>query len=308
MKYFSSDFKYDKKLKKKGSGVMHGEIESKPLIYTKYLNWYYGNNHILRDIHLKFQKGEFITILGPNGSGKTTLLRNITTALKPGKGTVFLKGRDILSYSNRELARNMAVVPQNTHIDFEFSILDIVLMGRQVYLERFEDEGPEDMEVARRAMEYTNTWDLRDRPVTQLSGGEMQRVLIARALAQEADVLIMDEPVSHLDIYHQIEILNLIKMLQVKEKLTVISVLHDLNLASQYSDHIVLLKDGYVKSKGSPYEVITEKNIEDVYGVEVCMIKHPRTGLSYVIPVNDTNQRLKDHKDIKSMARFNLIK
>lgn len=291
-----------------GSGVMYERAQNNSIIYTRHLNWYYGNSHILKDINLGFETGKFTTILGPNGSGKTTLLRNITMALIPNRGTVFLKKRDILSYTNRERARNMAVVPQNTYIDFDFSALDIVLMGRQVYLERFEDEGPEDMEIAKYAMEYTNTWDLRDRPVTQLSGGEMQRVVIARALAQEADILIMDEPVSHLDIYYQMEILDLIKMLQFEKNLTVIAVLHDLNLASQYSDHIVLLKDGYVKAKGVPKEVITEANIEDIYGVDVCIIEHPQTGSSYVIPIKKAIRNSKHKGDIKCMSRFNIIK
>ena len=153
---------------------MHGNLKYNPLISVRCLNWYYGNNHILKDIYLNFEEGTFTTILGPNGSGKTTLLRNITTALKPGRGTIFLKDRDILSYTNRELAHYMAVVPQNTYIDFGFSALDIVLMGRQAHLERFKDEGAEDVRIARQAMEYTNTWHLRDRIVTELSGGEMQ--------------------------------------------------------------------------------------------------------------------------------------
>ena len=257
--------------------------QDRTLISVEGLNWYYGNNHVLKDISLNFRKGKLISILGPNGSGKTTLLRNLTAGLKPEQKRVFLRGKDILSYSNRELARNLAFVPQNTYVDFEFSTLDIVLMGRQPYLGRFENEGLADIEIAKEAMKQTDTWKFRDRLVTQLSGGEIQRVVIARALAQQADILVMDEPVAHLDIYNQLELFNLIKELQYEKMLTIIVALHDLNLASQYSDEIVLLKDGHIIAKGNPREVVTKKHIQYVYGVDVDIIDNPKTCLPYIL-------------------------
>ncbi|MHC1585253.1 MAG: heme ABC transporter ATP-binding protein, partial [Candidatus Syntropharchaeia archaeon] len=249
----------------------------------------YGSELILKSIDFKAERGELLGVIGPNGSGKTTLLRTITRILKPKVGTVFLDGRDVFSMKDREFARNVASVSQDTEVSFDFSVLDIVLMGRTPHLGRLEVESEKDLLIAKRCMELTNTWHLADRSITEISGGERQRVIIARALTQEPKVLLLDEPTSHLDINYQIEIMELIKRLTVEKKLIVISVIHDLNLASQYADRLILLDKGRIFAMGKPEEVLTRENIKRVFRVDVLVKKHPVTELHYIISLPITN-------------------
>lgn len=242
----------------------------------------YESTEILEKIDFSINGGNFIGVLGPNGSGKTTLLRSISRVLKPHTGTVFLNENDIYALSSKEVARNLAVVPQDSPISFDFTALEIVLMGRAPHLGRFEVESAKDLAIAKNAMELTNTWHLSERPITELSGGEKQRVIIARAIAQEPKVLLLDEPTTHLDINHQIEILNLIKRLSKEEKIVVIAVFHDLNLAALYCDLLVLLHQKRIFSLGSPEKVLTAENIKRVYGAEVLVKRHPATNSIYV--------------------------
>lgn len=240
-------------------------------------------SEILHNINIDFKENKFYSIIGPNGSGKTTLLKNISKILKPQKKTIFIEDMDVLSLKNKFLAKRLAVVPQTTSIDFDFSALDVVLMGRTPYIPKFKNESDKDYDIAKEAMEMTNTWELRDKPINKLSGGERQRVIIARAITQRTDIILLDEPISHLDIHNQIEILNTIKSLN--NKLTVIAVLHDLNLAIQYSDYLILMDNGSIVTQGTPDEVITEKNIKKVYKIDICMIKNPLNGKPYIIPI-----------------------
>jgi iron complex transport system ATP-binding protein len=249
------------------------------------LNWKIGENRILENIDVEIEKNKFVCLVGPNGSGKTTLLKNILKIYEPEKKTVYIQNNDITKLRYKDLARRVACVPQNTVIDFNFSVLDVVLMGRTPYLKRFQSEGKRDLEIVKKCMELTNTLKLKDRDINSLSGGERQRVIIARALAQEPDILVLDEPISNLDIQHQIELLNLTKELCQKKKLTVIAVLHDLNLAMQYSDYLILLEKGRVKAKGTPEKVLTEENIKRVYNIEVCILKNPINQKPYIIPI-----------------------
>lgn len=166
-------------------------------IEVRDLDYRVGDIKILENIEATFKRGKFIGIIGPNGSGKTTLLRNITTWYRPKKNTVLLDNKDILSFTGKELSQKTAFVSQNNQVEFEFTALDIVLMGRAPYIPRFEDESPEDVDIAQRAMELTKTWHLKERIVTTLSGGELQRVMVARALAQDTEILLMDEPISN---------------------------------------------------------------------------------------------------------------
>ncbi|AYD39950.1 ABC transporter ATP-binding protein [Clostridium fermenticellae] len=251
-------------------------------IDIKDLHFSFDKTEILHKININFTKNKFYSIIGPNGSGKTTLLKNISKILKPTTKSIFLDNIDILDFKNSSLARKLAVVPQNTTIDFDFTALDIVLMGRSPYLSRFESESKKDYRLAKNAMNMTNTWQLRDKIINQLSGGEKQRVLIARALAQNTDIILMDEPISHLDLHHQIEILDTIKLLT--KSITIVAVLHDLNLASQYSDYIILMDNGSIITSGTPDEVITEKNIKGVYKIDMCMIKNPINNRPHIIP------------------------
>lgn len=252
-------------------------------IKTENLHAGYNGDTILKGISIELSESGFVGVIGPNGSGKTTLLRTMSRALVPQSGNVLLEGKDIYAISAREFARRVAVVPQDTMVAFDFTVLDITLMGRSPRLGRFALEGSRDVEIAMEALAQTGTQHLKDRSITALSGGERQRVMLARALAQEPEVLLLDEPTSHLDISFQYEIMDLVKRLNKEHGLTVLAVLHDLNLAGHYCDQLVMVGDGKVQASGSPEEVITSDNIRRVYGAEVWVRKHPTTRSPYVI-------------------------
>jgi iron complex transport system ATP-binding protein len=240
---------------------------------------------VLNNVSLNVKAGELVSIIGPNGSGKTTLLKCMSGILPPKSGVTALLGKDILSFKKRELAKLMAYVPQNTSIEFGFSVLDIVLMGRSPYLGPFQSETLDDLKIVDEAMEMTNIVHIKDKKVTEISGGERQRVIIASALAQTPKVLLLDEPVSNLDIQHQMEVLGILKRLTEEKMITVVAVLHDLNLAAEYSDTVMLLKDGRVVKSGTPLEVITADNINDAYQTNVYMTKNPVSGNPHIIPI-----------------------
>ncbi|MDI6888162.1 MAG: ABC transporter ATP-binding protein [Methanocellales archaeon] len=242
----------------------------------------YESAEILENIEFSASGGDFVGVLGPNGSGKTTLLRSISRTMRPHIGTVLLNEKNIYALPSKEVARNLAVVPQESPISFDFTALEIVLMGRTPHLGRFEIESAKDLAIAKKAMKLTNTRHLSQRPITELSGGERQRIVIARALAQEPKVLLLDEPTMHLDINHQIEILNLIKRLNREEKMIIIAVFHDLNLAALYCDLLMLLHQRKIFSLGSPEKVLTAENIKRVYDAEVLVKRHPATNSIYV--------------------------
>jgi len=246
----------------------------------------YGSIKILEDVSLSVKPGDFVGILGPNGSGKTTLLKSVSRTLKPSKGAIMLNDKDIYSLKNIEVAKQMAVVPQDNTISFSFTALEIVLMGRNPHMERFQMETEHDMEIARRVMNLTNTWHLASRPVNELSGGERQRVIIARALAQEPKVLLLDEPLTYLDIINQLEIMDLIKSLCVSEGIIVMAVVHDLNLAARYCNSALLLKSGKVFAGGPIDKVLTSENIKKVFKVEAMVKKNAVTDSLYIIPLS----------------------
>lgn len=233
---------------------------------------YEDENPVLRGVDIRFESGTLTGVIGPNGSGKTTLIKILSGALQPSSGVVRLKGRDINSYTARELARNMSVVPQSSHIEFDMTALDIALMGRQPYIRRFERESPADLGIAREALRRTDVLRYENTPVTALSGGEMQRVVIARALTQQAGVMLLDEPVSSLDISHASRILRLTRDLVREDGVCGVCVLHDLSLAGWFCDKIALMHGGRVFAYGRPEEVLTGKNILAVYGVPADII------------------------------------
>jgi len=246
----------------------------------------YGSVKVLEDVSLAVKEGDFVGILGPNGSGKTTLLKSISRILKPHRGTILLNKADIYSLRGVEVARQMAVVPQDSAIGFNFAALDVVLMGRNPHMTRFQMESEKDMAIARKAMKLTNTWHFAERPINELSGGERQRVIIARALAQEPRILLLDEPVTHLDIINQLEIMDLVKELCVKEGVIVLAVFHDLNLAARYCNSAILLKNGKIFSAGGLDDVLTSGNIKSVFQVDAIVKKHLVTNSIYVIPLS----------------------
>jgi len=250
------------------------------------IDCYYGSIKVLENVRFSVKEREFVGVLGPNGSGKTTLLRSISRTLKPHRGVILLNDVDVYSLKSAEVAKQMAVVPQESVVAFNFTALDVVLMGRNPHLSLFQMESEKDVAIARKAMELTNTWHLAERPVNELSGGEKQRVIIARALAQEPKVLLLDEPTVHLDINNQLEIMDLLKELCVKKGLIVLAVFHDFNLAARYCDSAIMLRNGKVVSAGSINDVLTSENIKRVFQVEVLVRRHPITNSLYVIPIS----------------------
>jgi len=238
----------------------------------------YDHVPALTDVTLRVEGGESLGIIGPNGSGKTTLLRAISRTLKPRRGVVTLDGRDVWEMREREVARQIGVVPQTTQISFAFTAHEIVLMGRTPRLDRFAVVSEEDVRVVKESMMLADCWEFRNRLFSELSGGEQQRVVIARALAQEPKILLLDEPTSHLDIGYQLEIMGLINKLKRLKRLVVISVFHDLNLAARFCDKFVLLHSGRVHAMGPATAVMTPENIRTVYGVEAVVETDRWTG------------------------------
>jgi iron complex transport system ATP-binding protein len=246
----------------------------------------YGSIKILENVNLSVKAGDFVGILGPNGSGKSTLLKSVSRTLKPSKGAIMLNDNDIYKLKNMEVAKQMAVVPQDNSISFGFTALEVVLMGRHPHMERFQMETENDMAIARRVMNLTNTWHLAQRPVNELSGGERQRVIIARALAQEPRVLLLDEPLTYLDIINQLEVMDLIKSLCVADGIIAMAVVHDLNLAARYCNTALLLKSGKVYAAGTIDTVLTSENIKNVFKVDALVRKNAVTNSLYVIPLS----------------------
>lgn len=266
------------------NGIIRGSGYTMGANYTiDKLHAGYSGAEILKGVSIELRDSEFAGIIGPNGSGKTTVLRSMSRVLPPMGGSVRLDAKDIYSTPARDFAKRVAVVPQDTLVAFDFSVLEIVLMGRSPRLGRFAVEGNRDTEIALAALARTGTAHLQDRQINALSGGERQRVMVARALAQEPEVLLLDEPTSHLDISFQFEIMDLVKSLNREHGMTVLAVLHDLNLASQYCDRLIMIGQGNVQADGPPDEVITADNIRRVYGAEVWVRRHPATGRPYVI-------------------------
>jgi len=244
----------------------------------------YDAANVLENIDFSAKGGDFIGVVGPNASGKSTLLKSISKVLKPHTGVVLLNERDVYTFKSAEIAKNLAVVPQESVISFAFTALEVVLMGRTPHLNRFEMESTQDLIIAQKSMELTNTWYLAERPIDTLSGGEKQRIIIARALTQEPRVLLLDEPTDHLDINHQIEILDLIKRLSKEEEMVVIGVFHDLNIVSQYCDRLILLHKGRIFAAGEAGDVLTGENIEKVYGVKVTVKQDDISGKLLIHP------------------------
>ena len=245
----------------------------------------YKTRKILDEISLSLQRGEILGVIGPNGSGKSTLIKLISGFLSPWQGKVILKGLPVSSHSRREIARMVASVSQGAGVDFPFTVREIISMGRTPYLGRFAIEGKRDKEVIEEVMYLTGVSAYAGRYPSQLSGGEGQRVMIARALAQEPEVLLLDEPTSHLDLKHQIEINRIVMRMKREKGLGVIYVTHDLNIASQCCDRILMLKDGIIHSEGIPSDVINAGNIEAVYGCKAEVDRHPGMDTPRVTPL-----------------------
>ncbi len=244
----------------------------------------YRGREVLRGIELGVRAGEVVALIGPNGVGKSTLLRAAAGQLAPVRGQVLVNGQPLHPLAPAQRARWVAVVPQAIHLPEAFTAREVVLMGRTPYLGWLGHEQARDHEAARQAMARTHTLALADRRVGALSGGEQQRVLLARALAQAAPILLLDEPTAHLDLRHQGLVLTLVRDLARAEGLAVVIALHDLNLAAQYADRVMLLTEGAMRVVGAPAEVLTAPHLSAAYAWPVSVVPHPVHGRPLVLP------------------------
>jgi iron complex transport system ATP-binding protein len=255
---------------------------SDPIVDVQDLAVRLGDVEALRDVSVAVDRGEFLGVIGPNGAGKTTLLWAISGVLDPDAGSVSVAGQDVTELSAAASSRLVAVVPQETNLAFDFSVREVVEMGRTPYTSRVSLSGDEDAAVVDRALERTQVQQFADRSIGEVSGGERQRVLLARALAQDTPVLLLDEPTASLDIDHQIRTLELVRSLVAAGK-TVLAPIHDLNLAAHYCDRLLLLADGERTAAGPPSEVLTEDHLEAAFGTDAVVTNNPVTGSVYVM-------------------------
>ena len=253
------------------------------MIIAESISHKYRNHPALRGIDIEVKSGEILGVVGPNGSGKTTLLKILSGVLKPTSGSVLINGLNIFSVDSTTRAKVISVVPQNAQIPDEITVMDAVLAGRNPHLGLFQWEKESDYKIAEEALKLARIEDLSSRHVHELSGGERQRMIVAMALAQDCRVMLLDEPVTSLDIQHQYSVMDLINTLVNDRMECAVMSMHDLTLAGQYCDRLMMLSDGMVLFEGSPKDVLTEDNILMVYGVNVSVISHPQTGTPVVM-------------------------
>lgn len=253
------------------------------LLEIKNLSCGYDKEDTIKDISFSVKGGDFLGIIGPNAAGKTTLFRAISGILKLSSGEVLYKNKNIVKISARDFAQEVAVIPQIQDIPFPFSVEEFVLMGRFPHLNRLEHLKANDYRILEEVLALADVSDFRERKIGELSGGERQRVILAQGLAQQPNLLLLDEPTVHLDIAHQVQILDLIKRLNKQKETAVLVILHDLNLASSYCDRLILLKEGNIFKEGSPQEVLTFKNIEEVYKAVVVVEENPISCKPYIV-------------------------
>jgi iron complex transport system ATP-binding protein len=249
----------------------------------KQVSFSYSNGLVLHDVSLSVKPGDMVGLLGPNGSGKTTLIKLASGILKPGKGEIWLDGSTLGQMRRKVIARSIAVMPQQFHIPFAFKVGEVVMLGRIPFIRALTGETKADRDAVSHALEVVGVTELENRRFDELSGGERQKVILAMVLAQQPQLLLLDEPTLHLDITHQVEILELVRGLNRQQNLTVVAAMHDLNLASLYFDRLVLLKEGRVLADGTPLEVITEDMLRKVFGASVKVESHPTTGTPHVV-------------------------
>ncbi|MDR0971800.1 MAG: ABC transporter ATP-binding protein [Bacteroidales bacterium] len=247
-------------------------MEDKTIIQVKNLSYKIRENIILNDVSFSLLEGGFYSLIGTNGSGKTTLLRLIANNISPTNGNIIIDGKDIREYSPKSLARKISVVNQENEFLFDFSAHQIVIMGRMPYQKHLQNDSKQDLDIVKQSMLLTNTWQFKDRSIKELSGGERQRVFIARALAQKTPIILLDEPLSSLDIRHKIDILNILKKINEENNITILIILHDLSLSLQYSNKIISLKKGNLFGFSSPQRILTKENIKNIFDVKTQII------------------------------------
>ncbi len=267
------------------------------------VNFSYDGNRVIEGVSLEIPPGDFFTLLGPNGAGKTTLLRLVAGFLKPSSGRVTVGGRALGDLPQAEIAKLIAVVPQKESVIFPFQVREVVLMGRSPHQHGIGFENRRDREIARRAMTMTDVVHLAAKPMSELSGGEQHRVAIARALAQQTPILLLDEPIAHLDLRHQVDLFDLLRALQRERELTVLCASHDINLAAQYSAHMALLDGGRLASCGTPREVITGANLDAVFKVPVMVEQVGAEGIPRISLRAGTGRRLEELPEAREEQR-----
>ncbi|TQS45193.1 ABC transporter ATP-binding protein [Cryptosporangium phraense] len=251
----------------------------------------YDGRRVVHGLDLTIPDGSFTAIVGANGSGKSTLLRGLARLLKPENGSVVLDGKAIGGYSSKEVARRLGLLPQSQTAPDAISVRDLVARGRYPHQTLLRQWSPADQTAVDAALKLTGTTELATRLFDELSGGQRQRVWLALALAQETDILLLDEPTTYLDLRHQIDVLDLCARLRTERGSTLVAVLHDLNLAARYATHLVAMKDGAIVAEGEPAEVITPTLIEDVFGLPCRVIDDPESGTPLIIPRLTVNTR-----------------
>jgi iron complex transport system ATP-binding protein len=247
----------------------------------------YGDRQVIKNVSVQIEQGEFFVIIGPNGAGKTTLLKALSGLHPLEEGDIHVHQRPISDYAKKELARTLALVPQQINADFPFTVAETVLMGRYPHLGLLAVEGKKDLALAEQAMEFTEVIHLAGRRLGQLSGGERQRVIIARAICQQSKILLLDEPTASLDPAHQLRIMDLMERLRREVQVTIVMVSHDLNLASSYADRLLLLKDGEVENVGTPQQVLTGEQLSQSYGCTLLVDENPLIGKPRVSLVSE---------------------
>ena len=272
-----------------------------PTIAARDVSCEVGAALLLDGVDLTADRAQMIGLIGPNGAGKSTLLRTIAGILGHDHGAVLLDGAEIGSLSPKDIASNLALVPQIAPYTHSFTSLELVLMGRYPHLGRFQIESERDRDIARSAMALTETDKLSDRTLDTLSGGERQRVFVSRALAQKPRVLLLDEPTSNLDILHQLKVLSLVRRL-VDSGLTAIAAIHDLHMAARYCDRLVLLSGGRVAATGTPEQVLSAENIESAFGVRSAVYRDDRTGSLAISLIGPADEQAADQEDLTAVA------
>lgn len=244
---------------------------------------YYENQQVLHNVNIKFEKGKFYSLLGPNGAGKSTLLKIVIGFLKPYRGKVFIKNQLLGQWEKKDLSRLIAIIPQHFNLQFDYKVKDLVLMGRFPYLKYWQNYTKKDKKIVEKVLSELDLEKLADKYFSNLSGGEKQRVSIARALAQETDIILMDEAFVNLDINHQLEIMNLLSKINLEHNKLILLVSHNINLASDYCDKLVFMQEGRIIAGGKPVEIVKPDILKQIYGKDIQTIINPISGRPNII-------------------------
>lgn len=247
-------------------------------IRTKDLNISYGNLDIVKDLNLEIPKGKITTIIGANGCGKSTILKTLARIIKPKSGSIYINDKELNSQDSKELAKAMAVLPQSPQAPNGLTVEELISYGRFPHQKGFGKLKDEDKDIINWALEKTRILEFRDRPIEALSGGQRQRAWIAMALAQETDILLLDEPTTYLDLAHQLEVLKLLEELNKKEGRTIVMVIHELNNAARFADHMIGVKKGKIVCQGTVHEVMTKENLREIFNIDAEIVNEPKSG------------------------------